>query len=198
VALVAVAAVLVAVAALAVRAWLPEDYRRYTSDLTVVPFRLDHPADWDSRAGPASDILLGPDPAAATGLFFNKDWTSTAATVRAGSADAVWLYVYSLASPFDTSSPEALEQQLGWLLPPVTQFEPTHRQVAVAGVMADEREAVISNPQDPRTQLRALVDVVQPPGAGGTVLLAFAAPPDSFEDHRPTFERIRDSLVITG
>jgi hypothetical protein len=42
-----------------------------------------------------------------------------------------------------------------------------------------------------------LVDVVQPPGAGGVVLLAFFAPEDAFDDHRSTFERVRDSLQIT-
>jgi hypothetical protein len=42
-----------------------------------------------------------------------------------------------------------------------------------------------------------LADIVQPADAGGAVLLAFFAPPDTFEDHLPTFERIRDSLQLT-
>jgi hypothetical protein len=57
-------------------------------------------------------------------------------------------------------------------------------------------EAVAYDPANPQTRLRVLVDVVQP-SSGGTVLLAFFAPPDTFEDHRSTFETIRDSLDIT-
>jgi hypothetical protein len=59
-------------------------------------------------------------------------------------------------------------------------------------------EAVTSDPQNPQTRLRALVDIVQSPGAGGAVLLAFFAPPDSFDDHRAMFERVRDSVTFTG
>jgi hypothetical protein len=57
-------------------------------------------------------------------------------------------------------------------------------------------EAVTSDPDNPQTRLRVLVDVVQPPGAQGAVLLAFFAPADGFEAQRHTFERIRDSLQI--
>jgi hypothetical protein len=42
-----------------------------------------------------------------------------------------------------------------------------------------------------------MVDVVQPSGPGGAVVLAFFAPPDTFEDHRATFEKVRDSLQVT-
>jgi hypothetical protein len=177
-----------------------EDYRTYTSDLTVVPFRLDHPADWESRAGAASDIILGPTPAAATDLFFNKlpeGWTSVADTLRAGSSEAVWLYINALNTPYDTSQVDAFRTSITSQLPPDTQLESAVREVTVDGAPATEIEGVASDPANPQTRLRVLVDVVQPPGAGGAVLLAFFAPEDAFDDHRPTFERVRDSLEIT-
>jgi serine/threonine protein kinase len=202
VALVAAAAVLVTVAAVPLlSSWLSEDYRSYASDETLVPFRLDHPADWGAVVGPASDVVLAPDPTGADQLFFLRgtpqSWASTTDTVRSGSPDDVWLYVYTSAATFDTSWVQALQESIAPLLPNTTEFQAAHREVTVADAPADEMEAVTSDPQNPQTRLRVLVDVVQPPGAGGAVLLAFFAPPDTFEDHRPTFERIRNSLEIT-
>jgi serine/threonine protein kinase len=201
VALVAAAAVLVAVAAVLVRSSLQsEDYRTYssTNGETLVPFRLDHPASWGTVVGPASDVVLGPDPSAAAQLFFTRTpqaWAGTTGTVRSGSSDAVWLYVYTLAATFDTSDADTLRGSMAPFLPTTTQFEPALREVTVAGAPADEMEAVASDPADPRTRLQVLVDVVQP-ASGGTVLLAFFAPPDTFESNRPTYQRIRDSLRI--
>jgi hypothetical protein len=200
-ALVAAAAVLVAVAGVLLRAsFQSESYRTYTSADTLVPFRLDHPSSWGAVVGPASDVVLGPNPTPANQLFFNKGtpeaWASTTATVRAGSPQDAWLYVYTSASTFDTSDVKALQDSIAPLLPATTPFDSVYREVSVAGASADELEAVTSDPQDPQTRLRVLVDVVQPPGAGGAVLLAFFAPPDTFENHRSTFERIRDSLTI--
>jgi serine/threonine protein kinase len=201
VALVAAAAVLVAVAAVVLRSsFMSEDYRPYSSTETLVPFRLDRPAGWGAVVGPASDVVLAPDPASASRLFFLRGtpeaWASTAATRPSGSAEDVRLYVYTSATTFDTSAVQALRDSIAPLLPDTTQFAPAHREVSVAGGPADEMEAVSFDPANPQTRLRVLVDVVQPPGAGGAVLLAFFAPPDTFEHHRPTFERIRDSLAI--
>jgi hypothetical protein len=201
VALVAAAAVLVAVGAVVLRSTLlSEDYRTYTSNQTLVPFRLDHPADWGSAVGSASDVVLGPDPTTADELFFLKGtpdaWASTTDIVRSGAPEDVWLYVYTSAATFDTSGGQALEESIAPLLPATTEFESVHHEVSVAGGPGDEMEAVAYDPQQPQTRLRVLMDVVQPPGAGGAVLLAFFAPPTTFEDHRPTFERIRDSLQI--
>jgi hypothetical protein len=194
--------VLVAVAAVVLRSsFQSEDYRTYasTNGETLVPFRLAHPTRWGAVVGPASDVVLGPDPTAADQLFFNKTpeaWASATAAVRSGSPDDVWLYVYTLATTFDTSDVEALRGSITSFLPTATQFEPALREVLVAGAPADEMVAVTSDPANPQTRLRVLVDVVQPPGAGGAVLLAFFAPPDTFEKNRPTFEKIRDSLTI--
>ncbi|TFV68946.1 serine/threonine protein kinase [Blastococcus sp. CT_GayMR19] len=203
VAIVAAVAVLVAISVVLLQSFLSsEDYRTFTSRETVVPFRLDHPADWGTVVSPASDIVLGPNPTAADELFFLRGapdgWANATDAVRSGSPDSVWLYVYSSAATYDTADTQALQDSVASLLPRDTQFESAHREVSVAGAPADEMEAVASDPEDPQTRLRVLVDVVDPPGAGGAVLLAFFAPPDTFEDHRPTFERIRDSLEITG
>jgi serine/threonine protein kinase len=202
VALVAAAAVVVAVAAVLLRSSLfSEVYRTYSSSETVVPFRLDHPADWGSAVGPASDVVVAPDPTAADELFFLKGtaeaWASTTDTVRSGTPEDVWLYVYSQAAAVDTSGAQAFRESIAPLLPTTTEFDSAPHEVSVAGTQAAEMEAVTFDPQNPQTRLRVLVDVVQPPDARGTVLLAFFAPPDTFEDHRSTFERIRDSLQIT-
>ena len=203
IALVAAAvAVLLAVAAVFLQPVLfSEDYRSYTSTQTLVPFRLEHPAEWGSAVGPASDIVLAPDPTAGDDLFFLKGspeaWASMADIVRSGSSESVWLYVYTSAATFDDSWSEALQGSIAPLLPATTEFDSSAREVSVAGGPAHEIEAVTYDLDNPQTRLRVLVDVVQPPGAGGAVLLAFFAPEDTFEDHRPTFERVRDSLQIT-
>jgi serine/threonine protein kinase len=201
VALAAAAAALVAVAAVLLGSFLlSEDYRTYTSDETLVRFQLEHPADWGSVVGPASDVVLGPNPTAADQLFFLRGtpeaWAATTDIVRAGSPDDVWLYVYTSAATLDDSSVQALWESIALLLPADSKFE-GHREVQVAGGPADEMEAVTSDPANPQTRLRVLADIVQPADAGGAVLLAFFAPPDTFEDHLPTFERIRDSLQLT-
>jgi serine/threonine protein kinase len=201
IALVAAAAVLIAVAAVLLRSSLqPQGYQTYSSGGTVVRFQLDHPAGWAAEVGRASDVVLGPDPRPAAQVFFLKGtaqaWGSAASAVRSGSPQNVGLYVFTSATTFDTSSPQALMGSIEPLLPMITQFGPEHRDVSVARTRADELEAVVSDPQQPQTRLRLLVDVVEPPGAEGAVLLAFFAPPGSFENNRSTFEKVRDSLTI--
>ncbi|MFP5372148.1 MAG: hypothetical protein ACLGI3_15575, partial [Actinomycetes bacterium] len=196
-----IVALLVVTAVLLRSFFLSEDYRTYTSDATVVPFRLQHPDDWTAVVSPASDIVLGPTPTAADDVFFNQgqpaDWAEAADVLRSGSPDAVWLYVYASTTTFDSSSVEALWPSVALVLPAESELD-GHRTVQVAGTQADEMEAFAFDPEDPRTRLQVLVDVVQPPGGAGAVVLAFFAPPDTFEDHRATFETIRDSLEITS
>jgi hypothetical protein len=205
--LIAIVAAAVLVAAVAAVALLrsplfQEDFRVYTSQQTIVPFRLEHPTDWGTLVSPASDIVLGPDPTAAGDLFFSRGdpaaWVRAGEALRSGSTEDVWLYVYASSATYDTSGTEQLQESIRLLLPEATEFDPVHRDVSVSGSPADELEAVTSDPQNAQSRLRVLVDVVQPPGAGGAVLLAFFAPPDVFEDHRSTFERVRDSFQVTG
>ena len=200
IALAAAAVVLVGVGAVLVRSLLvAEDYRQYPSTETVVPFRLDIPDDWTAVVSFSSDIVLGPTPTVADDLFFNQgrpeDWAEAAGAVGSGSPDAVGLYVSSSNTTFDNSSAEALWSSIVVVLPDTSEFD-GHRAVQVAGDRADELTAFAFDPDNPDTRLRVMVDVVQPPGAGGALVLAFFAPPDTFEEHLPTFERIRDSLQI--
>jgi serine/threonine protein kinase len=195
--------VVVAVAAVLLRSsLLSEDYRTFTSNGTEIPFRLDQPASWGSEVSAASDLVLGPDPGAASDVFFLRGtpeaWANATETVRAAAPEAVWLYVNTPATTPDVSSVQALQDSIAPLLPIGTEFRSPDRKLSVAGAAADEMDAVVSDPQNPQTSLRLLVDVVPTPsGVGGAVLLVFSAPPDTFEDHRSTFERIRDSLEIT-
>ncbi len=201
-ALVAAAVVLVVGAVVLVRAFLlSEDYREYPSAETVVPFRLDIPENWTAVQSGTSDIVLGPTPNVADDLFVNRgrpeDWAEVADTVRSGSPEAVWLYVSSSNTTFDHSSADALWASIEVVLPETLE-RGDHSDVQVAGERVDELTAFTSDPDNPDTRLQALVDVVQPSGADGALVLAFFAPPDTFEDHLPTFERIRDSLTIGG
>ena len=195
----AVVAVLVVGATVLLRSAFSEEYRSYANGATVVPFRLDHPAEWEAVVGLASDVVLAPDPSAVDQLFFEggtpEAWAATTDALASGGSGNVGLYVYTSSTTFDTSRIDVLQQSIGQLLPETTRFESMHREVSVAGASGDEMEAVAYSPEN-EPRLRILVDVVQP-SAGGAVLLAFFAPPDSFEDHRGTFERIRDSFEVT-
>jgi serine/threonine protein kinase len=199
----AVAVVAVVAAAVFLRSALfAEDFRTYTSQQTLVPFQLDHPTDWAPQVGTASDIVLGPDPAAAADLFFTRGtteaWVQATDALRSGSTEPVWLYVYSSGTTYDTAGTQELRESLQLVLPTATEFDPGQREVRVADSSAAELEAVTSDPQNAQTRLRVLVDVVQPPGAGGAVVLAFFAASDVFEEQRSTFTRVRDSFQVIG
>ena len=90
-----------------------------------------------------------------------------------------------------------LKSAIDVLLPDRLTFEPMHRQLTIDGSPADELEGVLEDPTDPKTKLHVLFDVVQPRG-GGSVLLAFFAPPDRFDEQRPLFDRIRDGVRFPG
>jgi hypothetical protein len=179
---------------------LSEDYRPFTSNGTVVPFRMDIPDDWTPRPSAASDLVLGPSPTTADDVFFHQgrepeDWAEVTRAIRSGSSDAVGMYAYAQSAGFDDTSAQTVKAFVGQVLPEPTEIgEP--QGVPVVGAMANELVALASDPRNPDTQLRLLVDVVASPGQG-TLVLAFFAPPDTFEDHRSTFEKVRDSLEIT-
>jgi serine/threonine protein kinase len=201
VALAAAAVVLVGVSAVLVRTFLlSEDYRPFTSNGTVVPFRMDIPDDWTAQPSTASDLVLGPSPTTADDVFFYQgrepeDWAEVTRAIRSGSSDAVGMYAYAQSAGFDDTSAQTVKAFVGQVLPEPTEIgEP--QGVPVVGAMANELVALASDPRNPDTQLRLLVDVVASPGQG-TLVLAFFAPPDTFEDHRSTFEKVRDSLEIT-
>ncbi len=197
------AAVLVAVAA-GFFAWslLKEDYELRRETSTVVPFRAELPADWGRATGTSGDVVFTPDATrAAAQLFLDKGtpaaWERMTDALRSDPSDGVWMHVSSLSAQPDTSTVDALAGYLTPLLPNSTDVGPSHRDLSIAGIHSDEVDAETVDPSNQATRLRALVDVVHSPGQG-TLVLAFFASPASFDDHLPTFERIRDSLQIGG
>jgi serine/threonine protein kinase len=196
----AVAVALVAVAA-AFLGWtlLKDDYELRAVTSTVVPFRAEMPADWGQEVGSASDVVWAPSPVRAADLFFGRGspdaWASATDVVQSSAPENVWLHASGLVTKPDTSSAEAAEAALEPYLPAETRFGSAPRPITISGFPADELEGVTFDPANPGTRLQTLVDVVRPPGLG-TLVVAFFAPPATFDDHRPTFERIRDSLKV--
>ncbi len=199
----AVAVALVAVAA-AVLGWmlLKNDYELRTESSTVVAFQAEMPADWVRRVGSGSDVLYAPPAAAAAApLFFDGGsgdaWTTATGLVRSTAPENVWLHASGLITRPDTSSADAAEAALAPYLLDRTDLGSAPRSVTISGIPAEEFEGVSFDPANSDTRLRVLVDVVHSPG-GTTLVLAFYAPPDTFEDHRSTFEHIRDSVQLGG
>jgi hypothetical protein len=179
-----------------------EDFRTYTSQQTLVPFQLEHPTDWAPTVLLSSDFVLGPDPTVLGDLFRKPGdptaWAPVRAALQSGDPEPVWAYAYSSAATYDIAAGEELRESLQLLLPATTQLDPGQREVQVAGAPAAELEGTTTDPADAQTRLRLMAVVVQPPGAGGAVLLVFFAAPDDFEDQRATFERVRDSFQVLG
>ncbi len=176
-----------------------ESFRTFASPGTIVPYTVSHPQSWAEQNGVASDAVLSPRPDAVGPTFFQGSadrWGGTRRLLATSPADAVGLYVYAESTASDTTT-DGLKSAIDVLLPDRLTFEPMHRQLTIDGSPADELEGVLEDPTDPKTKLHVLFDVVQPRG-GGSVLLAFFAPPDRFDDQRPTFDRIRDSVRFTG
>jgi serine/threonine protein kinase len=198
----AVAVALVALAA-AVLGWmlLKDDYVLRTENSTVVPFRAEMPADWGRRVGSASDVVWAPAPVRAADLFLNEGsgdpWASATDAVQSTAPESVWLHASGLITRPDTSSADAAEGALAPYLLDRTDLGAAPRSVTISGIPAEEFEGVSFDPANSDTRLRVLVDVVHSPG-GETLVLAFYAPPSTFDDHLPTFEHIRDSVELGG
>ena len=176
-----------------------EAFRTFASPGTIVPYTVRHPQSWGEQNGVASDAVLSPRPEAVGPTFFQGSadrWGGTRRLLATSPADAVGLYVYAESTASDTTT-DGLKSAIDVLLPDRLTFEPMHRQLTIDGSPADELEGVLEDPSDPKTKLHVLFDVVQPRG-GGSVLLAFFAAPDRFDDQRPLFDRIRDSVRFTG
>jgi hypothetical protein len=176
-----------------------EPFRTFASPSTIVPYTVSHPQSWAEQNGVASDAVLSPRPDAVGRTFFQGSadrWGGTRRLMATSPADAVGLYVYAESTASDTTT-EGLKSAISVLLPDRLTFAPMHRQLTIDGSPADELEGVLEDPTDPRTKLHVLFDVVQPQG-GGSVLLAFFAAPDRFDDQRPLFDRIRDGVKFQG
>jgi len=196
------AAALVVLMVVAAAVLLPsrtaEAFRTFTNPAPIVPYTVSHPQSWGEQNGAASDAVLSPRPDAVGPTFFQGSadrWGGTRRLMAASPADAVGLYVYAESTGSDTTT-DGLKNAISVLLPDRLTFEPMHRQLTIDGNPADELEGVLQDPTDPRTKLHVLFDVVQPRG-GGSVLLAFFAAPDRFDDQRPLFDRIKAGVRFT-
>ena len=202
--MVAIAAVTVAVLAIGAAVFLlpsrtsAEPFRSYSNTGGVIPYTLSRPQSWAPREGNASDAVLSPRPDAVgdTFLFGSADrWSGTRQLLAASPSDAVGMYVFPTDTGSDTTT-DALKGAISVLMPDGITWASTHRQLTVGGSPADELEGVVQDPTDPKARLRVLFDVVQPP-TGGSVLIAFFAPPDRFDAEQATFARIRDGIKLT-
>jgi len=201
---VAISAVTVAVLAVAAAVFLlpsrtsAEPFLSYSNTGGVIPYTLSRPQSWAPREGNASDAVLSPRPDAVgnTFLFGSSDrWSGTRRLLAASPSDAVGMYVFPTDTGSDTTT-DALKGAISVLMPDGITWASTHRQLTVGGSPADELEGVVQDPADPKARLRVLFDVVQPT-TGGSVLIAFFAPPDRFEQERASFDRVRDGIRFT-
>ncbi len=199
--LVAGAAVLVvvAVALLMLRPFAREEtFQRYSSTNAIVPFSLEHPSSWSAQEGTDTAVIFSPRNDALGALFLPGpagSWTGTHELLASNPSDAVGLYAYSLSTQYGGSSSTVLQDAVQGLLPPTVTVSSTTTQASdTGGATTTQLAAVFTDPSDPKARLRSLIYVCQPP-AGGSVLIAFFAAPDEFDDQRPTFDRVMDSVT---
>ncbi len=201
---VAIAAASVAVLAIAAAVFLlpsrtsAEPFRTYSNTGGVIPYTLSRPESWTPREGNASDAVLSPRPDAVgnTFLFGSTDrWSGTRSLLATSPSDAVGMYVFPTDTGSDTTT-DALKGAISVLVPDGVTWASTHRQLTIGGNPADELEGVVQDPTNPTARLRVRFDVVQPP-TGGSVLIAFFAPPDQFAGQQATFDRIRNGMKFS-
>ena len=152
----------------------------------------------DAAGGNASDAVLSPRPDAVgnTFLFGSADrWSGTRGLLATSPSDAVGMYVFPTDTGSDTTT-DALKAAISVLVPDGVTWASTHRQLTVGGSPADELEGFVQDPANPKARLRVRFDVVQP-ASGGSVLIAFFAPPDRFDAEQATFDRIRNGIRFT-
>jgi hypothetical protein len=200
------AAAVVVVLAVAAGAWYlqrrgAEPFRTYTSADTVVPYSLSFPESWTVERGVASDVVLSPRPDAVGATFFlqtSQDaWGGMRNLLRTSPTEAVGTYVYAGTSGAEPTT-QGLRDAITALMPNSTlSFGPTHGQTPIGGAPAHEFEGTLADPAEPKTTLHAMFDLVLPP-EGGSVLIAYFAPPEEFESQRPVFMKIRDGIRFTG
>jgi hypothetical protein len=109
--------------------------------------------------------------------------------------DAAGVYVVTLRGAAGNTEDE-LKQYIGKRLTgnAVLRLDETHRNATIAGFPGDEFEGTLTDPTSPTTQLHATVDLVHLDT--GTATLIFFAPTDRFEDERPVFREMLNSLRL--
>ena len=204
-----VAIAAVAVAALAIGAavvLLPsrtsaEPFRSYSNTGSSVPYTLSRPQSWTAKEGTASDTVLSSRPDAVGDTFFlgaagsTQRWDGTRHLLASSPKDAVGMYVYASDATSDTTT-DALQSAIAVNAAGPISWDPAHWQRKIAGSPADELEGVMVNPADPTVRLQVDFYVVRPAN-GGTLLLAFFAPPGQLEAQQPTIDRVLASLRLT-
>jgi serine/threonine protein kinase len=174
----------------------PETFRHYTSTHSVVPYSLDHPADWGSVEDVSSAVLFSPHTDVMGGLFFAKgaadSWVAPAELLRHRSSEAVALYAFALESDLNGASSQDVEQFVKGYSPADTRTIST-KQSMVNGAVTYELEAVVSDPRHHGVRLQADIYVCQPT-SGGVALFTFVATPDNMRSQRPRFQKVMRSV----
>jgi hypothetical protein len=182
----AVATVMVVGAVLLIwRPWSGPDLE--TRQLGVVPYQADLPADWQAQA-PADGtnaVTFGP-----SDLYnptsTDSDTLSTAAGIAADDPERLVTLYVDPASGLEDELPDDVATQILSAFPAGSGLTATGT-VQVAGQDAVELEGVYRLSGD--EELR-----VYGASVGGQVLLLFAAPTAIYDDWKPTFEDILDSV----
>ncbi len=174
-------------------------YSQFSDSGTTVSFALNRPDAWEPLQGAASDVVLGPRTDVVGDVFFLQGaaggWSRAGDLARTAPGDAVGLWAFSTSTQLDTSTTAALQSGVMTELPhAAVRFDTGLNRPTLAGAPAYELTATLADPAGSPAQLRAVIDVVQPPQ--GTLLLVFFAPPQSFEQSRITFRTVRDSLRL--
>jgi hypothetical protein len=177
-----------------------EAFRPYTTG-TQPPFSLRYPESWKVNVGNAfSDVIISPKPDALGAALLQPggEWGPTRQLLAESPSEAVGVYLNATASPPVDNTETALKAVILQYLGQHSKldFLPTHHQFMVAGSAGSEFEGMLSDRQAPGTRLKVMIDYVQ--GPEGSVLLAFFAPPNRFEQLQPVFTEMRDTVRFTG
>jgi hypothetical protein len=178
-----------------------ESFQTYANPGSIIPYTLSRPQSWTAQEGAASDAILSPRPDAVGDTFFlsasgsGQRWDGTRKLLASSPGSAVGLYVYASEAKSDTTT-DALQRAIAVNAAGPISWDPAHWQRKVAGSPADELEGVMVDPADPNVRLKVDFYVVQPAG-GGTVLLAFFAPPEEMDAQQATFDRVLASLRLS-
>jgi hypothetical protein len=182
----AVAAVLVVGAVLLIwRPWAGPDLE--TRQLGVVPYQADLPAGWQAHA-PAdgsTSVTFGPsdlyDPTTA-----DADSLATAAGIAADDPERLVSLYVDPAGGLEDELPDDVASQVLSAFPDGSGLTATGT-VQVAGQDAVELEGVYRLSGDQELRIYGA-------SVGGQVLLIFAAPTAIYDDWKPTFDDILDSV----
>ena len=167
----------------------------------LVPFSLDVPSNWTPLVGPGTDVVIAPAVTSVANLFFTTgdaaSWAPVHALLTADRSKAVGVWILTLATTFDRSTPDVLQKAVTAVIPS-NSFTPGYTSQVVGGMPSDEMTGQFEDPQDPTNQLQFVMNVVRYTGTAkqGSALVVFFAPPDKYAGDAALFDRIRSSIVF--